>query len=365
MKYTCTFLFFFLTLIGLSGQKQVVCKSGQVIEVDGASNFLASNLESLLAKQTTLTPEIMLKYKSLLEKEKRNRLELLKLERLVAILQYDLERAEKDKRDFYKVKMQTARKDIKECNKQYEELSRNIKDCLTGKKEKSTEISVPAEPVTDSLIAVTAKDPVRELPEKVEDATKQNQKTTEVPKDLSEEMREVAAKQKKDDGFCAVMFKGRDPNTGKKQVVLYPSTLFTFTPEKMKNYFKTRDFMTLSLGLEKLDGAFIFNVEVNFNSRDVMRSYGVIHKSDFLRLEFISGKRVFFKVVDVSEPYLEKETGNTIYEVKYTLNNKQDTGLLRNEYLNSLGIMWSSGFESYPVYDVDFFHRQIKCLNHD
>ena len=68
---------------------------------------------------------------------------------------------------------------------------------------------------------------------------------------------------------------------------------------------------------------------------------------------------------EAPEPSLDKQSGETIYRVRCALSNGQDFSMLENGWLDSFGIMWSTGFEDYTVYDVDFMQRQLRCLNHD
>ncbi|MBP9194281.1 MAG: hypothetical protein KBF57_06320 [Saprospiraceae bacterium] len=359
MKYFFLVLAFVsFTVLSISAQKQYSCKSGQNVVVDGASNFLSSNIQELMDEHSAWAPDSLALYQSLLEKEQRNRLELAKLERLLAILDYDLQRASKEDKNTFKAKQQTAKKDISRCEKEYEQLSGLIQK-LVKRQDKAAKEPKVAERPADQVVAeigseeVVTAQPITEDPPKAEEV-----KSEKIVINKIDEAN-------KKESSCEVVFKGKDETSKKKRITLAQQRLLTYTPEKMKNYFKLKDFLTISMAAEKHGGKYNFEIEARFASKDVMRSYGVILKTDFLRMQFVNGKRVFLKVLDVTEPYLDRQGGETIYKVKCTLNNDQDISVLETQYLDSFGIMWSTGFEDYMVYDVDFILRQLKCLRND
>ena len=359
MKYFFLVLAFVsFTVLSISAQKQYSCKSGQNVVVDGASNFLSSNIQELVDEHSAWAPDSLALYQSLLEKEQRNRLELAKLERLLAILDYDLQRASKEDKNTFKAKQQTAKRDISRCEKEYEQLSGLIQK-LVKRQDKAAKEPKVAERPADQVVAeigseeVVTAQPITEDPPKAEEV-----KSEKIVINKIDEAN-------KKESSCEVVFKGKDETSKKKRITLAQQRLLTYTPEKMKNYFKLKDFLTISMAAEKHGGKYNFEIEARFASKDVMRSYGVILKTDFLRMQFVNGKRVFLKVLDVTEPYLDRQGGETIYKVKCTLNNDQDISVLETQYLDSFGIMWSTGFEDYMVYDVDFILRQLKCLRND
>ena len=348
-----------LNWLPLAAQKQISCKSGQDIVVDGASNFISSNLEQLVAEKAMWSAEAVEAYKELLQSEQKNRLELVKLERLQAILEYDAQRATtKDEKNAVKAKQQTAKKDISQCDKEYDKITAQIQG-LTKKQEAIVRGEVEEKKVEKTVEAEKLAEPEKTIPQAEPAAQMEDKKEKMVINPIDEEKEKMKA------AGCAIKFKGRDSISKKKRTILESQQLLTYTPEKMKNYFKLKDFLTISIASDIHNGDYSFDVEARFASKDVMRSYGVIHKSDFLRLQFINGKRVFLKILDAPEPSLDKQSGETIYKVRCALSNGQDFSMLENGWLDSFGIMWSTGFEDYTVYDVDFMQRQLRCLNHD
>lgn len=341
----------------LTAQKQISCKSGQDIVVDGASNFVSSNVDQLLSEKAHWSQEGLDAYLQLLMTEQRNRLELAKYERLLAILDYDAQRAlTKEEKNNVKAKQQTAKKDMAQCDKEYDKITASIKNLIKEQEAIAKgEIKTPKEEVMPPVVEPQLPIEEEAAPPPVVEEKKEKMVINTIDDD----------KKKNTMADCPIKFKGKDETSKKKRVTLEQQQLLTYTPEKMKNYFKLKDFLTISISADKHNGKYSFDVEARFASKDVMRSYGVIHKTDFLRLQFINGKRVFLKILEVQEPYLDKQSSETIYKVRCTLSNDQDFSMLENGWLDSFGVMWSTGFEDYTVYDVDFMQRQIRCLNHD
>lgn len=137
--------------------------------------------------------------------------------------------------------------------------------------------------------------------------------------------------------------------------------LLSFTPEKLINYYKSRPYLEILAGLEQKDGLYFLNLIAKFESKDIKKSYGSINEKDFLRVTFLDGRHVFLRNLSISEAKLESLTGKTIYEAKFSIH-KDDILLLESLLIDEIGILWSSGFESYPVAYVEFLNHHFQCL---
>jgi hypothetical protein len=372
MKFLYTFLIITLgSLLGFT-QKNILCQSGQNIQIDGANNFLSSNAADLVSKFNTDDQNIKDLLTKLYDLEKVNRLNVAAIDKDIAIMEYDMKRANAKDQKSFKTKLSSFRKDIKSLDDTEKIYVKEIKSVL--KKDlkaiaqlyikykiivEETPISVDTvKPVVNNIPQVLPKDDYADDPvSPVSEKSPQPQ----LPAPTKAENQKQNPSKNKLAEDCNIEFNGKN-NANKKQTTLALARMLTYTPDKMKSYYKLSDFLTINAALEKLDGKTYLNIEARFNSKDVMKSYGKIHKSDFLRIEFISGRKLFLTAIEASEPYLEKHTANSVYKAKYQIASKSDLDILQNEYVDKVGIMWSSGFEAYPVYDVDFFHRQLTCL---
>jgi hypothetical protein len=138
--------------------------------------------------------------------------------------------------------------------------------------------------------------------------------------------------------------------------------LIVYTPLKMKDYYKETQMLNGFAVLNKVNGKQVLDLNLVFHSSAVKSSYGVIERNGFMKIDFLRGPSIYLKSKDGSTITTEPITGNTIYKVRYEFDSKDDVSRIRKSYLDAIGIMWSSGFESYPIYDTDFFIRSKSGL---
>lgn len=141
-----------------------------------------------------------------------------------------------------------------------------------------------------------------------------------------------------------------------------PSYIFEFTPDRLKSYFKDKELMRVDVHLEKIGKQQYLGLTVKIISKDAAKNYGMIQKESMLKITFINGNNVILKAIDDARPSIEPYTGNSIYNIKYLMEG-DDVRLFSKLPLDTLGIMWSSGFELYDIYNVDVLINQLKCLN--
>ncbi len=364
MKYFLIF-FLFLSVNILNGQKKIVCASGQIIDIDGANNLISTNADTIVKKFIGEKSEEIQLLKILLTNEEKNRLTFVANEKYIFLTKYDLKNASKTTKTPLQLKLSNYEKEQKLLDKSFKEIEKEVKAVMKLDK-KSMPIllkkynliqDVPQGGISDSI----GKTEVIVIDKISEEKIPMDTVKAPMIKEKKSESKATVKKSKKT-LECQFDFNGRNAETKKKQIILKSDQVLTYTPAKMVDYFKTDNFLKISAALEENNGRNYINIEAKFNSKDVMKSYGTVHKTDFLRLEFISGNKIFLKAVKVEDPYLEKHSGNTIFKVQYIFESDADMDKLKSEYLDKLGIMWSSGFESYVVYDVDFFQRQFSCF---
>ena len=144
-----------------------------------------------------------------------------------------------------------------------------------------------------------------------------------------------------------------------KSASLYTDNLFfIYTPDKMKNYYKDEPMLKGFAQLVKKNNDFEVTIELRFSSSDIIKSYGFIKENDFLKLNMLYGEAIFLLAAKNSFGELEPGTGHTIYKASFKIKNKSDLKKIGDGYVDSLGIMWSSGFEYYPVYKLDLLAIQ-------
>lgn len=160
---------------------------------------------------------------------------------------------------------------------------------------------------------------------------------------------------------CAVQQISDKESDGNDFIALESGSLFQYTPEKLVSYFRDKDFLQARAHLFKKDNKVFLQVGLTFFSKDAARNYGYIPGGSLVALQLINGVIMRLKTTGDSRAELETYTGNTIYNVIIPID-KETLGMLEKVALDNMGIMWSSGFESYPIYEVDFLMRQISCI---
>lgn len=137
--------------------------------------------------------------------------------------------------------------------------------------------------------------------------------------------------------------------------------LISYTPAKLKNYYKEEQMVE---GYGKIivenEKNYFLELKLIFKSKDAQKGYGQINKKDFAKLNFIKGLSIFALSEQTYTATIEQLTGNTIYKARFKFRNKGDIKKALEYHLDTIGILWSSGYEEYPVYNTDLLMRQIK-----
>ncbi len=103
-------------------------------------------------------------------------------------------------------------------------------------------------------------------------------------------------------------------------------------------------------------------LEYRFAYPNAREAYGVIEKNSLLTLTLFDGQTLQLKAGELDLGKYDTENDILIYRMIYKIDNQQ-LNLLRRQDLEEIRMYWSAGFEVYPVYNIDFFSRQLKCLD--
>jgi len=163
------------------------------------------------------------------------------------------------------------------------------------------------------------------------------------------------------DEICSITFNGMDESLDQKRIEHGPQHLFGHTSEKLKHVLKKKNFLNCNAYLTLLDGDYYLNLDLELATKDASKSYGYIDKNDLVKLTFINGENFIANSIYKAEGKLEQYSGHTKYEAVYRL---QDINmeLIKDLELDKLAIIWSSGYEEYPVYEIDLLQRQLECI---
>ncbi|MFZ1752083.1 MAG: hypothetical protein WAU01_17945 [Saprospiraceae bacterium] len=140
-----------------------------------------------------------------------------------------------------------------------------------------------------------------------------------------------------------------------------PEILFVYTPDRLKSYFKEKDLMEVKGSiLQKSKNQFL-HITVKIFSKDAAKNYGFIQRDAMLKISTISGKSVILYNLNDVRGKIEDYTGHMVYDAIYPLTG-DEAQLLGRVPMDTVGMMWSSGFESYDIYHVDVLMNHFTCL---
>lgn len=137
---------------------------------------------------------------------------------------------------------------------------------------------------------------------------------------------------------------------------------FMYTPDKLKSYFKDRSLLQSSVYLTKDKSETLLHLVIKILSKDAAKNYGSILRDGMMSVQYVNGATTYLYAREDSESETENYTGNVIYNITYALP-KSEIDRLESSPIDFIGLMWTSGFEKYTIYNVDVLMNEIKCLN--
>lgn len=161
---------------------------------------------------------------------------------------------------------------------------------------------------------------------------------------------------------CKVDFDGIDEFTGKPRRDLSPTEFFSYTNAQMRDFFKEKDFIQCSGALSAVgNSVFLLSLDLEVASQNAQRDYGFIEKGSILTVKFIDGSTVRIPNRRTDMGTLNPLEKSVIYKPQYSISAAQAKEMSEGE-VDKIRIVWSSGYEDYEVYELDFFINQFRCL---
>jgi hypothetical protein len=161
---------------------------------------------------------------------------------------------------------------------------------------------------------------------------------------------------------CQIGFEGEEKYSGQKRRDVKKAMLFTHTDDALRLFLKDKDYLRCEGNLSSIAGGYRFlSLEFTFAYPNAREAYGFIEKGSVLTIKLLNGDFVNLKSGKMDRGSYDTESELLTYRVHYPLDNSQ-IGLLKNSEVDAIRVFWSSGFEEYEVYHMDFFMNQISCL---
>ena len=161
---------------------------------------------------------------------------------------------------------------------------------------------------------------------------------------------------------CQVAFEGTDDLNGRWRKDLQKQVLFTYTDERLRLYLRDKEYLTCEAFLTVLEGGYTFlSLQFSFAYPNAREAYGFIEKGSNLTIKLLNGEFINFRSGQMDQGSYDTETELLTYKVHYPIDRGQ-LAFLKKVEVDSIIVDWSSGYEEYPVYNLDFFISQMDCL---
>lgn len=162
---------------------------------------------------------------------------------------------------------------------------------------------------------------------------------------------------------CKFKFNGKDQSTGRMRKELDAQHLFSFTDEKLRMFLKDKEYLSCKGYLSSLDGGYRFlTLEFTFSTPNAREAYGFIEKGSILTIRLINGDFINLKSGSMDRGSYDTKENLLTYRVHYGIAGDQLSFLEKSE-VDKIRVFWSSGYEEYEVYQLDFFMKQLACLD--
>ncbi len=162
---------------------------------------------------------------------------------------------------------------------------------------------------------------------------------------------------------CEYTFDGVDESNGQRRRDMPARLLFTHTDDRLRLFMKDKDYLRCEGYLSSIAGGYRFlTLEFTFAYPNAKEAYGFIEKGSFLTINMLNGDFVNLKSGTMDQGSYDINTQVLTYRVMYPIDQSQ-LAFLRKSEVDSIRVFWSSGYEEYDVYELDFFMDQVKCLD--
>lgn len=164
------------------------------------------------------------------------------------------------------------------------------------------------------------------------------------------------------DPGCKLTYEGIDEYTGMMRRDVQKQLLFTHTDERLRLYLKDKDYLRCEGFMTSLAGGYRYlSLEFTFAYPNAREAYGFIEKGSYLIVKLMDGRSVFLQAGKMDQGSYDTEKELLTYRVHYPINQSVINTLKKGE-VDNIRMYWSSGFEEYEVYYLNFFIDQIRCL---
>lgn len=160
---------------------------------------------------------------------------------------------------------------------------------------------------------------------------------------------------------CRLAFEGPDPESRQFRRDVQKQTLFSHTDERLRLFLKDKEYLRCEGFATSIGGFRFITLQFTFAYPNAREAYGFIEKGSILTIKLLDGSFVNLRSGKMDKGSYDTLTGLLTYSVHYPIDRSQ-ISFLRNSEADSVLVFWSSGYEEYEVFEIDFFINQLACL---
>lgn len=160
---------------------------------------------------------------------------------------------------------------------------------------------------------------------------------------------------------CKTAFEGTDEISKQWRRDIQQEYLFSHTDDRLRVYLKDKEYLRCEGFLTTMGGFRYLSLQFSFAYPNAREAYGFIEKGSILIVKLLNGEFVTLTAGRMDKGSYDTEAELLTYRVHYPIDRAQLNTLRRGE-LDTMIMFWSSGYEEYEVYNLDFFTNQITCL---
>lgn len=151
-------------------------------------------------------------------------------------------------------------------------------------------------------------------------------------------------------------------NKGKEIQAVKKQDLFYFTPDYLDDKLVNNALVEGKGSCYRTSGYSFFEIELTVNSKIAAKDYGVIEKNSLMKFFLMDGSDFYSFNTIYKRPKYKNNKNSAVYLAGCTLE-KDEIKMLKNSYIDKIGIVWSQGYEEYEIFNPDFFMNQFYCLD--
>jgi len=160
---------------------------------------------------------------------------------------------------------------------------------------------------------------------------------------------------------CKVAYEGVDADTRQFRRDVQKQLLFSHTDERLRMVLKDQEYLRCEGFATSIGGYRFITLQYTFAYPNAREAYGFIEKGSILTVKMLDGSFVNLRSGKMDKGSFDTLTNVLTYNVHYPIDRSQ-ISLLRNSEVDSILVFWSSGYEEYEVFEIDFFINQLACL---